>query len=283
MSSFIKKVIRFLERRIPEQDRAADLKSRLGPYCRGVLAETSSGLFLSDPEDWVVGRSLLMHGSWSGDELERIAAYLTPDSRVLVIGAHIGSLAIPIAGKVFSVVAIEANPDTFRLLEWNVRLNGASNIAIHNYAASDKPEKIRFLLSRTNSGGSKREPSVKESMYYYDNPRTIEVDAWPLDEKLAGQCFDFALMDIEGSEYFALKGMNSILPGLRALQIEFLPHHLKNVAGVGPEEFVALLAPHFEKLTVPSLNLRVSRDEFSAVLSRMYELNQEDGGILFEK
>jgi FkbM family methyltransferase len=283
MFRFLPQLIRYLQTFVPEESKAADLKARLGPFCGGVLAQTPSGLFLADPEDWVVGRSLLMRGSWSGDELERIAPYLTPNSQVLVVGAHIGSLAIPIAKQVRRVVAIEANPDTFRLLEWNVRLNGADNVELHDYAASDQPGLIRFLLSRANSGGSKREPTVHATMYYYDNPRTIEVNAWPLDDKLAGQQFDFAIMDIEGSEYFALKGMTGILHGLRALQIEYLPHHLKNVAGVSPAQFSALLTPHFKTLVVPSLNLKVDQQDFSRVLTEMYQRNQEDGGILFEK
>lgn len=283
MTSTLTKLIRFLERFVPEEEKAADLKARLGRYSAGVLAQTPSGLFLADPEDWVVGRSLLQHGSWSGDELERLEPYLTPERRVLVVGAHIGSLAIPIARKVQQVVAIEANPDTFRLLEWNVRLNGCTNLELHHYAASDQPGYIRFLLSRANSGGSKREPAIKAHMYYYDQPRTIEVAAWPLDDKLAGRTFDLALMDIEGSEYFALRGMASILQNLRAIQIEYLPHHLKNVAGISPAQFTALLTPHFHHLTIPSLGLQVAQPDFERVLTEMFDRNQEDGGILFEK
>ena len=35
------------------------------------------------------------------------------ESEVLFVGAHIGSLAIPVAKKVRKVVAVEANPATF--------------------------------------------------------------------------------------------------------------------------------------------------------------------------
>ena len=48
-------------------------------------------------------------------------------------------------------------------------------------------------------------------MYTYDNPKVIDVDAYSLDEYLDHDEFDLVLIDIEGSEYFAMKGMSNIL------------------------------------------------------------------------
>ncbi|MGH7427267.1 MAG: hypothetical protein ACREJ4_02740, partial [Candidatus Methylomirabilaceae bacterium] len=62
-------------------------------------------------------------------------------------------------------------------------------------------------------------------------------------------------MDIEGSEYFALQGMQKILAHARVLVVEFLPHHLKNVSGVTVEQFLSVIPPHFRTLTIPSKGL----------------------------
>ena len=77
---------------------------------------------------------------------------LTCDSRVLVVGAHVGTLAIPLAQLAANVIAIEANPRTFELLTLNVAINAVTNCRCINIAASDSNEPIQFLLSRTNSG-----------------------------------------------------------------------------------------------------------------------------------
>jgi len=214
---------------------------------------------------------------------KEFTGFITPDSTVLVVGAHVGTLAIPLARHARHLIAIEANPHTFRLLQMNLRLNDITNQDAHNLAASDKIEDIKFLLSRVNSGGSKREPLKKEEIYYYDKPETISVPAVPLDKLLASKNVDFVLMDIEGSEYFALKGMPNILAQTRAIQVEFLPHHLKNVSGVTPEQFAELFTPHFDTLRIPSLQCEVNRSEFGPKLRKMYEQDQGDEGLIFEK
>ena len=82
-------------------------------------------------------------------------------------------------------------------------------------------------------------------MYEYDNPKSIQLDSVVLDEYLEDNKFDLVLIDIEGSEYFAMKGMQKILSGCNTLVVEFLPHHLENVAGVSVEQFFSVLPNHF--------------------------------------
>ena len=117
----------------------------------------------------------------------------------MIVGAHIGSLAIPIAKTCSKVVAIEANPNNFKLLQTNVKLNNTSNITLHNIAASNKQEIIKFQLNTVNSGGSKRVPVTNHYMYTYDNPEVIEVEAYALDTYLSNEDFDLVFIDIEGS------------------------------------------------------------------------------------
>ena len=254
-----------------------------GQYIYALIVKTDNGLFAVDPEDSVVGHQLRVNGSYGTGELDIFRKFCTPDSKVLIVGAHIGSLAIPISRLCKEVVAIEANPYTYSLLQKNISLNEVSNCQALNIAASNKNETIQFLLNRSNSGGSKRVPLNKEYMYYYDNPKEISVDAYNLDEYIKRDDFDMIIMDIEGSEYFALQGMQKILSNTELLMIEFLPHHLRNVSGVSVEQFLSLIEPHFSSLTIPTKNITVDSQHFYSHLLDMYNNNQEDEGLIFRK
>jgi len=275
----VKKKLRFLKGVI----RSRLTRRLLGPHAYAIVAKAENGLFAVDPEDNVVGGGLRRKGRYGLDEIARLVPRLGPDSRLLVVGAHLGTLAIPLARHCREVVAIEANPATYALLSLNVALNRASNIRTLEVAASDKEEEIEFLMSTENSGGSKRVPKVKEFMYYYDDPVQTTVEAVRLDTYLDDTKFDVVVMDIEGSEYFALRGMQEILSGCSALVVEFLPHHLRNVSGVSVEAFLSVIEPHFSRLTIPSSGLVVDAPKFAETLNRMYDLEQGDDGIIFEK
>ncbi|MEX1276741.1 MAG: FkbM family methyltransferase [Bacteroidota bacterium] len=217
------------------------------------------------------------------DEIERLRPHLTPESRVLIIGAHVGTLAIPVSKLCREVVALEANPNTYELLAMNVKLNSVSNCRVIQIAASDKQESLEFLMNRANSGGSKRVPKVHRYSYYYDKPQSVSVRAVRLDQFLEGERFNIAVIDIEGSEYFALKGMTRILSQCELFIVEFMPQHLREVSGITPEQFISVIAPHFSRLTIPSKQRVVTADGFVDQLQAMYDLDQGHAGILFEK
>lgn len=267
--------------------RVEALLSRLrrklvGARVKALLVDSDQGRFLARPEDWTVGGLLARTGSYGTEEIERILSLTTPDSRVLVVGAHIGAVVVPLSRRVAHVTAIEANPDTFELLQWNVQLNGRSNVQALHLAAGDGDGEIEFLQSSANSGGSKRLPVTRRSMYFYDRPQVVRVPCARLDDVLPGS-FDVILMDIEGSEYFALKGMPRLVSQARHLVSEFLPHHFRDVAGVTARDFVELVAPHFDRLFIPSRSQTVARPEFLPVLDAMFEADATDDGIIFSK
>ena len=262
--------------------KGAFTKRILGPHVHALVVKSDSGLFAVDPEDYGVGGELRRTGNYGRAEVQRLKAHIASDSKVLIVGAHVGTLAIPISKLCNKVVAVEANPATYDLLTMNIALNSASNCQAIKIAASNKEENIEFLLSRANSGGSKRVPKVRW-LYYYDHPETIAVKAVSLDEYLEEKAFDIVVMDIEGSEYFALQGMQEILYRCKVLVVEFLPHHLKNVSGITVEQFLSVIAPHFSRMTIPSKRVRVDATEFLSYLTAMYNLEQGDEGIIFEK
>ena len=263
--------------------KSAKISRQLGDGVKSVIVETKNGTLAVDPRDLEVGLKLRNNGSYGLDEIARINELISTQSNVLVVGAHIGSLVIPIAKNCNKVVAIEANPNNFNLLKTNLHLNKTKNVSIHNIAASSKQETIKFQMNVVNSGGSKRLPKNNEYMYRYDNPEVIEVQAHSLDEYLDDNNFDLVLIDIEGSEYFAMQGMEKILSNCNTLIVEFLPHHLKNVADVTVEQFLSLIPKQFTKLTIPSKKETHPVDIGGVVLQQMYNNKEGDDGLIFTK
>jgi FkbM family methyltransferase len=261
----------------------AALRPSLRSRATGVVVKTAQGYFCLDPDEQFVSRSLIDAGAYGVGEIEQARGFIRPESRVLVVGAHIGTIAIPLSRACAQLVAIEANPATYELLALNVAMNGCANIALHHVAANDREAPIEFVMNTHNSGGSKRMPLHRDAVYFHDNPRIAQVRGVRLDELLPEQAFDLVFMDIEGSEYFAFLGMQRILSGARTLIVEFLPHHLSRVAGVSVEQFLAPLAPNFDWLTVPTLGVRKAREGFLPLLRDMYERGHGDAGIVFQK
>ena len=117
-----------------------DRMQLFGQHAFALLARTEHGLFAVDAEDGSVGASMLNTGGFGTAELELAASFLSPDADVLVVGGHIGGLAIPLSRLCRRLDVVEANPATQKLLEANILLNDAKNVSLHKFAASDKPE-----------------------------------------------------------------------------------------------------------------------------------------------
>ncbi len=176
---------------------------------------------------------------------------------------------------------MKQTPKTFELLEINLQLNKTKNITSHNIFANDSQEKVEFLLNTVNSGGSKRKPKKSNFLYEYDNPEVIELESHRLDDYLSEHDYDLILLDIEGSEYFAMKGMKDILSNCKTLVVEFLPHHLKNVADIDVETFISVLPGHFNKFQLPDNKQEHNISEIKPVLQKMYDSNIGEDGIIF--
>ena len=275
----MRRALRAVQRRYQGRHR----KRLFGDHVIGALMRTQNGIYAVDIEDDIVRPRPGGHRTHGEAEIARAVSLIDHDSNVLVVGAHIGTVAIPLARRCRALWAIEPNPTTFELLNINVALNRIANIETFNFAASDRDEEIEFVANRSNTGGSKRMPVVKAPIYFRDHPQILRVPARPLDREFAEVEFKLVFMDCEGSEYSALKGMPRILAGAAALIVEFLPHHLRNVAGVSPEEFLAAIGPGFATLSVPSKGLTVARAEFAALLRAMFDADQGDAGLIFAR
>lgn len=255
----------------------------LGKYVSSVLVESKGYKFLVHPGDMAVGRTLINKGVYSDKELSIIKNLVDNKSTVIFIGCHIGSLSIPIAKHVSKIYMIEANPFTYDLLEKNIKLNNINNSILIETAASDENGETEFLQNIVNSGGSKIKPKKLKYNYIYDSPRATTVKKSRIDDLIDEPEVSLIFMDIEGSEYFALKGMQNLLSKCKVLIIEFLPDHLKNVSGVSVQEFVKQLSSHFDNLEIKELNKFYHNKNFNTPLQYMFDNNISSEGLIFSK
>jgi FkbM family methyltransferase len=238
----------------------------LGPHVSHVLTDSFNGKLLVPASDFSVARELAFKGEYDRAHVERLLQLVNEESSVLFVGAHVGSLVIPIAKVVREVVAVEANPTIFDTLLMNLDINHCRNVRAVNVAASDKCEKVRFLAALHNSGGSKISPANLREEFTYEDPETIEVDAEPLDKLLPDFSASHIIMDIEGGEARAMAGMPRLLASSDVFMVEFLPNHIENVAGISCHDFLKLIP--FDRIQL--LDDPDEQDIVEAVRSRFY-------------
>ena len=254
----------------------------IGKKSKMILIKHNELYFLVDKNDLGVGLHLRKNGVYNQDEYNEMLRHVSNDSNVLIIGSHIGAHLIPLSKKVKHIDAIEANPDTFEILLLNIFLNKCKNVHSYNFAAGNKTGEIEFLKSIVNSGGSKVIPKFKKFAYYYDSPEKINIEVKKLDNAFE-PIYDLVTMDIEGSEYFALQGMDKILNKCNTLILEFSPDHLKNVSNTSITDFVNLISKYFNNLIIPGNKRTFLKSDFYCILNKLNTDNIHIDNIIFKK
>ncbi len=286
MLSFLKKInhIRLKQRNLKKLKSRENELLKFGPNAKAIFVQTKQGDFLVNPSDNFVAKKLLNQGEYSQNEINLVSRFLKKESSCLLLGGHIGSLVIPIAKLCKELTVFEANPDSFEFLKKNLLLNKTYNVQAYNKAVNHENKAIRFLISKDNSGGSKRMPLIKASGYFYDNPQKIIVDGVILDKFLKHKSYDLIFVDIEGSEYFAFKGMQKIFKNSKVLITEFVPHDLRYVASVSVDNFWATLEPHFKYLYIPeSKKIFENSNNIAKQLKLMFNNDKSYDNIVFLK
>ncbi len=154
------------------------------------------------------------------------------DDNVVDIGAHIGRYAIissKMVGENGKVVAIEANPAVFEMLNKNIKLNQLTNILSLNYAVYSQETTIKLFL-----------PNDEENMTIYNSimperannkEKFVEVNANTLDTIIQStgikeDSINWIKIDVEGAEYEVLQGSTSILSQSKDIALLVEIHNL---------------------------------------------------------
>jgi FkbM family methyltransferase len=143
---------------------------------------------------------------------------------VVDVGAHIGRYTIIASKRVGAngkVIAIEAHPGNYEMLNRNIKLNGLTNVTTLNYAVYSKESKIKLYVPDEEFGYTMHHSimfsylSPKYSLKGKENEKFIEVNANTLDNLLQkngiSREVNWIKIDVEGAEFEVLKGATEIL------------------------------------------------------------------------
>jgi FkbM family methyltransferase len=155
---------------------------------------------------------------------EVIRKYFNPKRGDIVIdiGAAFGLHTIASSkcvGANGKVIAIEAHPGNYEMLNRNIKLNGLTNVIPLNYAVYSSKAKVKIYSSYTIIAEMLQEEKVKEKF--------VEVNADTLDNILEQNAIrqeqiNWIKIDVEGAELEVLKGAHNTLSNSKdiALYIE---------------------------------------------------------------
>jgi FkbM family methyltransferase len=161
--------------------------------------------------DDYVSNKVLTHGVYEKQQLEILVDWISSQNTasnniVLDIGANIGNHSLFLASYFRKCISFEPNPRTFDLLNFNSRL--VDNIVAHNIGLSDASGEAELYTNFENAGASSLSSEWNRS---FDQSHKIKLEK--LDDFLAEETgkIDLIKIDVEGHEWFALKGAENII------------------------------------------------------------------------
>jgi FkbM family methyltransferase len=162
-------------------------------------------------------------------EDEIIELFTAKEGDIVVdVGAHMGRYTIISSKRVGpngKVIAIEAHPDNFEMLNRNIKLNKLTNIIPLNYAVYSKETKLKLYLPDEELGYTMHHSTMlnyvstkykieTEGKYVEVNANTLDNLLFQQQQKQNGishENINWIKIDVEGAEFEVLKGATSIL------------------------------------------------------------------------
>jgi FkbM family methyltransferase len=163
-------------------------------------------------------------------EEEIIGIFRPKEGDIVVdIGAHMGRYTIPSAKSVGvsgKVIAVEAHPYNFGILQHNLKLNKLTNVSALNSAVYSKKANLKLYLPDEDLGYTMHHSVMTNYLSTkYNNEierKYIEVEAETLDNLLKSSgitTVNWIKIDVEGAEYEVLKGAREILSTNKPISI----------------------------------------------------------------
>ncbi|HMR32114.1 MAG TPA: FkbM family methyltransferase [Geminicoccaceae bacterium] len=166
------------------------------------LKQCRHGLFLINPQDIYIGRSLSVYGEYSEYEIQALISLVQPGAWIVEAGANIGADTVPLArhiGPKGRLLAFEPQRIVHQLLCANLALNGVFNVAARWMACGSGPGELVVppldYTKEDNFGGiqlAESGPGERVSV--------AAVDSFDL------QRCDLIKADVEGMEFAVLQG-----------------------------------------------------------------------------
>jgi len=202
-----------------------------------VFADVDGVAVAADPKDLDVGMHLLAAGTYEPHVSAVFRRELKAGMHVFDVGANIGyftALALACVGPTGHVWAVEPNTSNVRLLEIARRANKVKNLSIVPAAAGDTFGPLRLDAPFSNGmvtplGDTKGDLSGANIVCQI-----------PLDSLLdENERVDFIKLDVEGSEYRALRGLERALDRWSPMIVlEFSPGMLQEASSISGRDFL---------------------------------------------
>lgn len=187
-------------------------------------------MFLN-PRDVALTPIIMFRGQWEPTETSLFVRSVKKGDTVVDVGANVGYytlIAAKIVGDEGRVYAFEPDPESFALLEANVRLNGLTNVVLEQKALSNEPGRLKLFLGEKNRGDHRiyqpREGPKRDF---------VEVEAVTLDDYFNGYDgdIDFIKIDTQGAEGVIFEGLTGIAKKNKGLRfvIEWWPYGMDSM------------------------------------------------------
>src|SRR5215218_977811 len=152
---------------------------------------------------------------------------------VVDVGAHHGRYTLIAAKRIGpkgKVIAIEADPKNFDMLNKNIKLNELSENVTLNYAASSNKSKVKLSIPEKKSGHTIYSSIISSRAY---TVKFIEVNANTLDNLLhengiSIEEVNWIKLDVEGAELEVLKGATSVLSKSKDIALLIEIHNIED-------------------------------------------------------
>jgi FkbM family methyltransferase len=159
---------------------------------------------------------------------------ISPGSRMIDLGAHLGSFALSAAGAGCHVLAIEASPRNAHLLHASAARNGFHDLRVINAVASDEPGTAGFVPN-----------GPWGHVITEGHPDAVTIPTVTMDELLLEMGWspvDLVKLDVEGSEIRVIRSMRKLLepPDAPPLLFESNGYTL-DFFGLTPNDLLAAL------------------------------------------
>ena len=190
-------------------------------------------MIICDPRD-LVGRSIVLHGDWGRTETEKVMSFiekqglLSGSGVAMDLGANIGTQTIYLylTGKFSKLIAVEAAPKNYELLEANIRINGWSNeITPLHAAVYTKDGLIDLNLKEKDVSGGHSLLALPGSTSTVA-VKAITVASIIRDEKVEPDQVEFIWMDIEGFDFEILQEIRKTFGNRLPVFFEFSPYFM---------------------------------------------------------
>ncbi len=222
--------------------------------------KTKNGILSFDSKDRTLGRALNIEKEFESDMMKRTVKLLTENGdikqaknrMVMDVGGYIGMSSIGFLNfDLFdSALIFEPNPNSFSLIEKNIKQNNFSDqISAFNVALSNENSKLLMELSHKNFGDHRirQEGSIKKGHYKEENRQVINVISVTLDKFIKENSqedfskISMVWMDIQGHEGKFLQGAYSFLSSQKIpVVMEFWPYGILR-SGTTKDEFLESL------------------------------------------